>query len=67
MISADRLIVDTDTALQTVSVSLRPDWRGMNNHSLGVWRLPLDETAAARLAGLGVNLDDVLERLSQTG
>jgi hypothetical protein len=42
-------------------VSLRPDWRGMNAHTLGVWRLPLDEHATARLAELGVPAELVTE------
>jgi hypothetical protein len=58
---AERLIVAYRQDDESVTVGLRPDWRGMNAHTLGVWRLPLDEHATARLAELGVPAELVTE------
>jgi hypothetical protein len=56
---AGRLVVKVSDGVATVS--LRPDWRGMNAHTLGVWRMPLDAHAVARLAELGISADLVTE------
>jgi hypothetical protein len=57
----ERLLVAYRQDDESVTVALRPDWRGMNAHTLGVWRMPLNERDRARCEELGIPADMVTE------